>query len=56
VKSEAAVQELIPQYDLLFNHTDQFTDENPGMDVEAILDIMDSFVRYNQNMVWLGCS
>ncbi len=39
VKLEAAVQELIPQYDLLFNHTDRFADENPGMDVEAILEI-----------------
>ena len=55
-KLETAVQDLVPQYDLLFNHTDRFMDENPGMDVEAILDIMDSFVRYNQNMVCLGCS
>ncbi len=55
-KLEAAVQELVPQYDLLFNYTDRFMDENPGIDNEAILDIMDSFVRYNQNMVCLGCS
>jgi hypothetical protein len=43
---EAAVQELVPQYDLLFNHTERSKDENPVMDAEAILDIMDSFVRY----------
>jgi hypothetical protein len=36
---------------LLFNRTDRFTDENPSMDAEAILDIMDSFVRYTHTML-----
>jgi hypothetical protein len=51
VKLDRAVQDLVPQYELLFNHTERFMDENPGMDAEAILDIMDSFVRYTQTML-----
>ena len=43
---EFAVHALVPQYDTLFNKTGDFMDENPGMPPEAILDIMDSFVRY----------
>jgi hypothetical protein len=34
-KLDAAVQALIPQYDLLFNHTEQFTDENPVMGTDG---------------------
>ncbi len=41
-KLEAAVRELVPQYELLFNVTDRFIDENPGMDAEGILDITPS--------------
>jgi hypothetical protein len=38
-KLEAAVRELVPQYELLFNVTDRFMEENsvPGMDAEGIL-------------------
>jgi hypothetical protein len=50
-KLEAAVRELIPQYVLLFNHTERFMDESPGSEAEGILDIMDSFVRYTLNML-----
>ncbi len=50
-KLERAVQDLVPQYRLLFNHTERFMEENPGMDAEGILDIMDSFVGYIQTLL-----
>ncbi len=50
-KLEEAVCELVPQYELLFKVTDRFMDENPGMQAEGILDIVDSFVRYNLKML-----
>ncbi len=50
-KLDKAVRKLVPQYELLFNHTERFMDENPGMQAEGILDIMDSFVRYTLNML-----
>ena len=33
------------KYHMLFNDTDNFLEENPGVDAEQILDIMDSHVR-----------
>jgi hypothetical protein len=51
LRLERAVQDLVLQYELLFHHAERFIDENPGMDAEAILDIMDSFVRYIQTML-----
>jgi hypothetical protein len=45
-KLEDAVRDFVPQYALLFKGTDQFMDENPGMQAEGILDIMVSVVRY----------
>ncbi len=52
-KLEEAVRDLVPQYELLFNQTAQFMDENPGMQAESILDIMDSFVRYTLHTLCL---
>ena len=36
---------------MLFNDTDNFLEENPGVDAEQILDIMDSHVRRVQLIV-----
>ena len=51
---EGAVVDLVPQYELLFNGTDQFMDENPGIQAEGILDIMDAFVRHTLNTLCVG--
>jgi hypothetical protein len=49
-KLSDCVSDLVPQYKLLFHDPDAFMDANPGMPVEEILNIMDSFVRYTSNM------
>ena len=33
------------KYDMLFNDTDNFLENNPGADAEQILNIMESHVR-----------
>ncbi len=40
-----AMEPLWAQYNLLFNNFDNFMDENPGMQHEGILNIMEAFVR-----------
>ena len=49
-KLSDCVSDLVPQYKLLFHDPDAFIAANPGMPVDEILDIMDSFVRYTFNM------
>ena len=44
-KLEAAVQPVQEKYNMLFNDTDNFLENNPGADVEQILDIMESHDR-----------
>ncbi len=41
----------LAQYKVLFHDPDAFMDANPGMPVEEILNIMDSFVRYTSNLL-----
>jgi hypothetical protein len=50
---EDTVRDLVPQYELLFKGTNEFMEENPGIQAEGILDIMDSFVRYSLNKLCL---
>jgi hypothetical protein len=40
-----AVEPLWAQYNLLFNYTDNFMEENLGMQPDGILDTMEAFVR-----------
>jgi hypothetical protein len=49
-KLSNSVRDLVPQYKLLFHDPAVFMDANPGMPIEEILNIMDSFVRYTSNM------
>ncbi len=49
-KLSDCVSDLVPQYKLFFQDPDAFMYANPGMPVEEILKIMDSFVRYTSNM------
>jgi hypothetical protein len=44
-KVQEAVRPVQEKYNMLFNDTDNFLEENPGVDAEQILDIMDSHVR-----------
>jgi hypothetical protein len=44
-KLEAAVRPVQAKYDMLFNDTDNFLENNPGADVEQILGIMESHHR-----------
>ena len=44
-KLEAAVRPVQEKYNMLFNDTDNFLENNPGADVEQILDIMESHDR-----------
>jgi hypothetical protein len=39
------MEPLWAQYNLLFNDTDNFMEENPGMQSDGILNIMEVFVR-----------
>ena len=44
-KLEEAVRPVQAKYDMLFNDTDNFLENNPGADVEQILGIMESHHR-----------
>ena len=44
-KLQDAVRPVQEKYNMLFNDTDNFMENNPGADAEQILDIMDSHVR-----------
>ena len=44
-KIEEAVRPVQEKYNMLFNDTDNFLENNPGADVEQILDIMESHDR-----------
>ena len=44
-KLEAAVRPVQEKYNMLFNDTNNFLENNPGADVEQILDIMESHDR-----------
>ena len=50
-KFQEAVRPVQAKYNMLFNDTDNFLEENPGVDAEKILDIMDSHVRRVQLVV-----
>ncbi len=47
-KRSDSVSDLVPQYKLLFHDPDVIMDANPGMPVEEILNIMNSFVSQCQ--------
>ena len=44
-KLEEAVRPVQAKYNMLFNDTDNFLENNPGADVEQILGIMESHDR-----------
>ncbi len=50
-KVQKAVRPVQEKYNMLFNDTDNLLEENPGVDAEQILDIMDSHVRRVQLIV-----
>ena len=55
-KIEEAVRPVQRQYNMLFNDTDNFLENNPGADVEQILDIMESHDRRVLKHVLLMCT